>query len=143
MGILGKIIYDKIQDSKNKNRINKLLKLEIKSNLENLQKLLTEITYFNENSEKKYVKRYSFEEVAAFIEKSCKKDLLNKCLDKLPLLGSKKIEIIYNFYNAFEDEAKFMREYVRFGGNISVHFEQNVLNRLMRQGEQALSVLEE
>jgi|GEM_PF-6024607 len=140
-GIFGKMIYDKIQDDKNKIKTINLLKIEIKSNLESLQKLLSEITYFNKNSDKNYLDRYSFEEVAIYIEKSCKKELLNKCLDKLPLLGSEKIEIIYNFYNAFEDTAKFMREYVRFGGNISVHFEENVLEGLIHQGEEALSAI--
>jgi hypothetical protein len=137
VGIIFKIIYDKLHDNREKNRIVVLIKTEMSSNIRSIKELLEEIENIQTSPDRKYLKPFDLEETAVRIEKACKNEVLNKCLDKLPLLGQKKMEKVLKFYNAFEDEAKFLRDLPRFGGNISAYSCENVTSRLLSRLEES------
>ncbi len=139
VGVVFKIIYDKIHENKEKKRITALIKAEMQSNLQAIEELLKDIENIQNSPSREILQPFDLEETATVIDKACKKDILNKCLDKLPFLGTKKMEIVFEFYNAFEDEAKFLRDMPRFGGNISTHSCENVTSRLISRLEKSLS----
>lgn len=143
IGIICKIIYDKIRENSEKKRIKELLMVEMHSNIENIKSLLSEIKCIDNSPIKEALESYSLEETAKLIDKACKKEILNKCIEKLPYLGKDQMKHVFNFYNAFEDESNFLKNFQRFGGNISVHTNENVARRLISRCENCLSAFEQ
>lgn len=141
-GVIGKIVYDKIQKNSESKRITKLLIIEMKSNLLNIHNLLKNIETIEISQIREHLQPFTLEEIANKIEDSCKKEHLNKCTEKLPYLGREKMESVFSFYNAFSEEANFLRELPRFGGCISTHTNENTINRLISICESRLEEFE-
>lgn len=137
-GVVGKIIYDKIQKSSDNKRIKELLIVEMTSNLKNLNEILKDIKTIDTSPVREHLQPFTLEETATKICDACKNNHFQKCIEKLPLLGTKKIKNVVTFYNEFESEAKFLRDYPRFGGCISTHTNENVINRLVATCEKEL-----
>jgi hypothetical protein len=133
IGIIGKILYDFLNQRREKKRISELISVEMLQNIQNVKKLHENVKYLTSGDESKELQLYSLEETADKINESRKKDIYNKCLEKISLLGRNKMEIILEFYDSFDDEEKFIREYARFGGNISHYASENVVSRLLNR----------
>ena len=83
IGVICKIIYDKIHERREKKRIEVLINTEMQSNLKNLKKLLRDIKAVENSQVKEHLQHYTLEETADLIIDCCKKDLFDKCVDKI------------------------------------------------------------
>jgi hypothetical protein len=142
IGVICKIVYDKIYENNERKRVKGLLIIEMKSNLGNIHNLLKDLKTIETSPIKEHLEPFTLEETAKKIEESCKRELLDKCAEKIPFLGKKQMEFIFSFYKAFEDNANFLRDFPRFGGCISVHTNENVVNQLIAKCEDSLKKFE-
>ena len=134
-----KIIYEKIHEKKEKKRIKALIKAEMQSNLLSIKKLREDIETIENSPIKENLEPFGLEEMADITNKACKREILNRCIEKLPVLGPKKMKNVLEFYNSFANSSESARDLMRLGGNISAYSHRALVSHLISKLEENLN----
>lgn len=127
LGFFLNTLFESHKKNKKSANIRKLLLGELNDNIGRLQEVLKLLEYMSEIPPESIIERFSMQEIAEQVEKSCHRTAFEACYSEIPLLGTKSMHAIFDFYNIAISVPDNFRLSERFHGNIRAGlFEDNI-----------------